>query len=375
MIDSLPPEKPAFRPHGAKPAAGPKDYKPKRSFGTERPVRSGTGAGNFAPAKFASGTRKFESAKGEPGRPVGSPSDKPAWKKDDRATRPPARFAPRPGGDERLSRGRSQGDRPAAERTYGTTPPAGRTFGNKPAARTYPPRPGGKPLAGKPGTGRGFPSKPAWKKPEAQQWPPYRRPPAPTPEATRHPVPEPNENTGLKKPTRLHIEPVHEFERTNRTAPVRTGQDRKGPSRPSFNRPPSGRSTPGRSEPDRSRPDRSEPGRSAPGRSAPARPGTGRSSSERPFRTEGGLARPFTTSSGKPRPGGARPSSKPGKPAERSHGPGTERRTGSGWKPKPSEFSRSGSKGSGPKGKPGGAKRSGPRPGGKRPGPPRTRHP
>jgi 23S rRNA pseudouridine2605 synthase len=386
IVDSLPPEKPAFKSRGAKPAAGPKDYKPKRSFGTERPVRGGTGAGKFAPAKFGSGPRKFEPPEGGPGRPVGSPSDRPAWKKDDRAGntmgRPPARFSPGPGAEERPAQGRSYGNRPTAGRTFGAKPAPGRTFGNESAGRTFPHRPGGgKPFAGKPATGRSFPPKPAWKKPEAQQWPPYKRPPAPTPEATRRPAPEPNDDPGPRKPSRLHIEPVHEFERTNRTGPVRTGQDRKGPSRPSFNRPPSGRSGPGRPGPDRSRPDRSgpgrsEPGRSALGRSAPARPGTGHSSSERPFRTEGGLARPFTTSSGKPRAGGARPSSKPGKPAERSHGPGIERRTGSGWKPKPSGFSKSGSKGSGPKGKAGGsgARPSGPRPGGKRPGPPRTKH-
>ena len=54
IIDSLPPEKPAFKPRGAKPAAGPKDYKPKRSFGTDTPVRSGMGTGRLAPAKFGS---------------------------------------------------------------------------------------------------------------------------------------------------------------------------------------------------------------------------------------------------------------------------------------------------------------------------------
>jgi 23S rRNA pseudouridine2605 synthase len=345
MIDSLPPEKPAFKPRGAKPAAGPKDYKPKRSFGRDTPVRSGTGAGKFAPSKFAagpakSGPGKFEPGKSgppsfQPGPPQGGRSDRPAWKKDDRATRPPARFVKGSGGEERPSAGRSQGDRPSTGRTYGAKPPAGRTFGNKPAGRTYPARPGGgKPFAG---TGRGFPSKPAWKKPEAQQWPPYKRPPAPTPEATRRPATESIDDPGPKNRSRLQIEPIHDTERPDRARPGRSR-----PDRPSLNRPPSGRS-------------------------GPARPGTGRSSSERPFRTEGGLARPFTTSSGKPRAGGARPSSKPGKPAERSHGPGTERRTGSGWKPRPSGFSKSGSKGSGPKGKAGGsgARRSGPRPGSK----------
>jgi 23S rRNA pseudouridine2605 synthase len=393
MIDSLPPEKPAFTPRGAKPAAGPKDYKPKRSFGTERPVRGGTGPGKFGPSKFAAGPAKSGSGKFGPPRfqprpPQDSASDRPAWKKDDHATRPPARFVKGSGGGERPSASRSHSERPSAGRTYGAKPPAGRTFGNKPAGRPYPAKPGGgKPFGDKPSTGRGFPSKPAWKKPEAQQWPPYKRPPAPTAEATRRPAPEPNDDPGPKNRSRLRIEPIHDSERPDRARPDRSRPDRSKtertrPDRPSFNRPPSGRSGPGRPGPERSRPDRSgpgrsEPGRSTPSRSAPARPGTGRSSSERPFRGEGGLARPFTTSSGKPRAGGARPSSKPGKPAERSHGPGIERRTGSGWKPKPGAFSKSGSKGSGPKGKAGGsgAKRSGPRPDGKRPGPPRTKHP
>ena len=356
MIDSLPPEKAAFKPRGAKPAAGPKDYKPKRSFGTERPVRSGTGTGKFGPSKFAagpakSGPGKFGPPRFQPRPPQGGPSDRPAWKKDDQASRPPARFAKGSGGEERPAAGRSQGDRPAAGRTYGAKPQAGRTFGNKPPGRTYPPRPGGgKPFAGKPSTGRNFPPKPAWKKPESQQWPPYKRPPAPSPEAARRPAPEPIEDTGPKKPSRLHIEPVHEFERPNRTGPVRTGQDRKGPGRPSFNRPPSGHSGPGRSA----------PARSATGRSGPARPRAGRPSSERPLRGEGGLARPFTTSSGKPRAGGARPSSKPGREGGHSQGPGAERRTGSGWKPKPNYGGKSKSVT--------GAKRTGPRPGGKKPG-------
>jgi 23S rRNA pseudouridine2605 synthase len=376
IVDSLPPDKPAFKPRGAKPAAGPKEYKPKRSFGTDRPVRGGTGAGKFAPAKFGSGPRKFEPPKGGPGRPVGGPSDRPAWKKDDRAGnttgRPPARFSPGPSAEERPAQGRSYGNRPAAGRTFGAKPAEGRAFGNKPAGRSYPPKPGGgKPFAGKPGTGRSFPPKPAWKKPEAQQWPQYKRPPAPRPEAARRPAPESIEDTGPKKSSRLHIEPVQEFERSNRTGPGQTGQDRKGPGRPSFNRPPSGRSGPKRSGPDGSGAGRSGTGSAGSGsprlgRSGPAGSGTGRSSSERPFRGEGGLARPFTTSSGKPRPGGARPSSKPGKEGGRSYGPGTERRTGSGWKPKAGGFSKSGLERSGAKGS--GAKRTGPRPGGKRPG-------
>jgi 23S rRNA pseudouridine2605 synthase len=293
IVDSLPPEKPAFKPRGEKPAAGPKDYRPKRSFGADAPVRSGS-----RPAKFG------------PGRPSSNPTPRPAWRKDLRPggapAGPPARFAPGPTRGDRPASGRSYGDRPAAGRTFGARPAAGRTYGAKPGA--------GKPYGAKPTAGRGFPAKPAWKKPEAQAWPPYKRPPAPTPEASRRPAPEPIEELGPKKPSRLHIEPIHEAKHT----------ERRRTDRPSSNRPQSGRS-----------------GQGGSGGNSPR---AGSSSSSRAFRSEGGLARPFTTSSGMPRAGGARPNNKPGKPGGRSYdaaGPGSgaesrpERKTGSGWKPKP----------------------------------------
>ena len=71
------------RPFAAKsfaerPPAGPKNYRPKRSFaegsGTDRPAR---------PAH-----KDFGAA-----RPAGRPPGRPSWQKDDRPTRPPARFA------------------------------------------------------------------------------------------------------------------------------------------------------------------------------------------------------------------------------------------------------------------------------------------
>jgi 23S rRNA pseudouridine2605 synthase len=100
-----------------------------------------------------------------------------------------------------------------------------------------------------------------------------------------------------------------------------------------------------------------------------ARPSAPRSSSSRPnsgrpFRGEGGLPRAFTTSSGKPRPGGARPSSKPGAPTDRS--------SSVGWKPgKPAGRSYGSGSSSRPASGPRtGATRSGsgyrPSPGGKR---------
>jgi 23S rRNA pseudouridine2605 synthase len=373
LVDSLPPEKPAFKARGAKPAAGPKDYKPKRSFGEDRPVRSG--AAKFGPAKFGSekpGAGKFGGA-----RPADGPAGKPAWKKDDRAARPPARFEAAAGRSER---------------------PAGRTFGARPAgSRPLGSRPGGKPFGDRTSAGRNFPAKPAWKKPEHQEWPQYHRPPGESPQAARRPGPEAVENLSARKPTRLHIEPVQDFGRSER-------------ARPEQARPEQARG-------ERARPERSGTGRPPFGRAGQTRPTAGRSdsgrtSSARPFRSEGGLARPFTSSSGKPRAGGARPSSKPyqaGKPAGRTYGTGPKSgsesrpgfgprpskpyatrpegasesrpsgprsfakpaagrgagKTGSGWKPKPSF---------GGKPKPGGRSKSpsksGSRPGGKRSGPP-----
>jgi 23S rRNA pseudouridine2605 synthase len=419
IVDALPPEKPEFKARRERPAAGPKDYKPKRAFGEDRPVRSGTrpaksGPGKFAPGKL--GPAKPGPAKFGTPRPIDEVAEKPAWKKDDRAARPPARFAAGPGSAAR---------------------PAGRTFGAKPdGAKPRGVKPGlGKPFADRPASGRSFPAKPAWKKPEHQEWPQYHRPPEQGPQAaprsrpvSARPRPEPIEDLGPTKPTRLHIEPVQDFGRSELARPERASPPRSSTTRPPF------------------------------GRSGGARPGagrsdSGRSSSARPFRSEGGLARPFTTSSGKPRPGGARPSSKPGRDGGRSFdartgrsssgrsdsgrgGSGTgagarpsfggkrpfeskgaggpakrpytprgestegfrpsgagarpEHRTGTGWKPKPSfdrksaggksasadrSGRRSGPKAggfsnSGYKGKPSGsgAKRTGPRPGGKKPG-------
>jgi pseudouridine synthase len=390
-MDSLPPEKPAFKPRGAKPAAGPKDYKPKKSFGAERPVRSGS-----APAKFGAKPARFGQ-----GRPADNSTARPAWKKDDRPGssigRPPARFAARSAGEGRPAARGGFGDRPAAGRTFGGKPAAGRIFGGKPGGA----KPGdARPFAGKPAAGRSFPAKPAWKKPERQEWPPYKRPPAPGPEAARRPASAPIDDLGPKKTSGLHIEPIHETQRVERT------------SRHSSGRPPSGRPHLGHKG----------PGRPEFGRSGPPRSGTSRSSSSRPFRSEGGLSRPSSTSSGKPRPGGPRPSSKPGKTGGRPFGAGAgrtgprtgeasrgggdarpytprpaggegfrprgeesrpERKTGSGWKPKPSFGGKSkagssdssrhkpgGFSKSAYRGKPGGsgAKGTGPRPGGKKRG-------
>jgi len=102
--------------------AGPKEYRPKRSFaessGTDRPARS---AG-----------KDFGAA-----RPAGRPSARPAWQKDDRPTRPPARFAAGSTGEAR----------PGADKRYGAKPPAARPYGNRPATR---PAYGTKPATARP---------------------------------------------------------------------------------------------------------------------------------------------------------------------------------------------------------------------------------
>jgi 23S rRNA pseudouridine2605 synthase len=280
IIDSLPPEKLAFKPRGARPAAGPKDYQPKKLFGAEKPARGGSAPARFGtrPAKFGSQPAGSKDAPATFGS--GKPA-RPAWKKDDRAGdaagRPPAAFAAGAAGEERPATGRNSGARPEGRR------PVSRGFGTKPGA--------GKTLGGKP----------AWKKQEVTEWPPYKRPP----ESARRPAPEPVENLEPRKPTRLHIEPVQDTERSARSRPDQSARPVRssGPDR-STGRPPFGRSAAGQTG------------------TGAGRASAGRSSSARPFRNEGGLARPFTTSSGKPRAGGARPSSKPG---ERSGGTGAGR--------------------------------------------------
>jgi 23S rRNA pseudouridine2605 synthase len=259
LSDSLPPQKPAFKARGTRPAAGPKDYKPKKAFGTDRPVRGGTRPGQFGPA--TSGPDRFRPATSGPARSeAGRPTDP---------------------SSERPTAGKNYGARPAARQTFGGKPAAGRAFGDQSGGGNFGAKPGGRPFTGKPASGgRSFPPKPGWKKPEGEDRPQYRKPFSPKPEGRRGAAPESEEDLGPKKSFKLHIEPIVDPPRTER-------------------------------------PDRASSNRSRPGRAE-----TGRSSSARPFRGEGGLARPFTTSSGKPRAGGPRPSSKPGREGGRSYGAG-----------------------------------------------------
>jgi 23S rRNA pseudouridine2605 synthase len=370
-----------------RPAAGPKDYQPKRAFSSDNPTRPPRPAGkDFRPARSSGpGYRAANS-------PAGRPPGRPAWQKDERPTRPPTNFAP----------GSASESRPPANRPFAPKP-----FGKKPfAARPNPPGPfADRQHESRPPAGRSYGAKPAFNKPAQRpapgkaSWSKPGSSPRPTGKPVRREPQFHDEDSGPVRPPNLHIE---EIPHTERSAPSRPGaplssapytrsdrpySPRPGQGRSNYDRPSSGRSSSSRpGGTDRQpfgRPNSGRPGsgpsnsdRAGSGRAGSGRPGYDRTRSDRPggsFRQEGGLARPFTTSSGKPRPGGARPSSKPGKPGFSAgpkrpfHGddaPGTFAPRGekkSGWKPKPS-FGGPGKPSGGKsayKGKPGSPKRSG----------------
>jgi len=291
------PAKPfAPKPFEARPSATdrPGEFRAKRTFGSDRPARP---AGrDFRPAagrtpdrgqarpddRFrrdaGTGPAKF----GSP-RPTDRPATRPAWKKDDRPARPAARFTPGATGEDR--------PRPSS---------AG---------------------SGRTSSGGNFGAKPAWNKPSfSNDRPAYKRPAGPRREAPDH-----DDDLGPVRPPNLLIEEIQGSERSSSAG-------RPGSGRPSAPRPYSDRSSTGRSSAPRpfterpSRPysDRAGSGRPSSDRPRPARPDSDRprSGGRPPFSSEGGLPRAFTTSSGKPRAGGARPSSKPGKPGGRTYGAG-----------------------------------------------------
>jgi 23S rRNA pseudouridine2605 synthase len=228
-------------------------YRPNNAFGTDRRSGKDRRPGTYGPARF------------DAARPTGSrPSARPAWQKDDRPTRPPARFNPDSTSEAR----------PVAGKTYGARPSTGKTYGAKPAGRVYADKPAGNRW-----------SKPANARPSGMDRPfGNDRTVAPRREV---------EQLESRKPSKLFIEPIQHDERSN------------------FVRP------------DAARPSRSSAPRTGSARTGSDRPYSPRPSAAKPFRSEGGLSRPFTTSSGKPRADGARPSSKPGKPAGRSYGSGS----------------------------------------------------
>jgi 23S rRNA pseudouridine2605 synthase len=325
-----------------RPAAGPKDYKPKRAFEADR--QAGPAGRESRPSRSA----------GEAYRPNARPSARPAWQKDDRPSRPAVRFDAGTSGESRPPATRPYaakpfGAKPFAKKPFGakpfeSRPPAARSFPNKPPADgNYPPRAAaGKSFGDQPGAGRGFGAKPAWKKPEGQQWPPYKRPPSDfparsaKPAAPRREFQDRDEDLGPVRPPNLHIEEISASERPSSSRPA---QSRPSAPRSYGDRPKAPYTRPDRPSPAREGSDRPGSGRPSSGGSYAGRPGgdrsaPNRSSSGRPPRSEGGMARPFTTSSGKPRPGGARPSSKPGRSYGSGSGaPRSGSRTGAGSRP------------------------------------------
>jgi 23S rRNA pseudouridine2605 synthase len=296
---ALPPsERPAIE---ARPAFRPKQFgsgrdrdrtsRPTRPSGPPKSFATGEANKLFRPARPAG---SFDKSAGKPFRP--------AWKKDDRPSRPPARFAAGLTGESRPSAARPFTPKPAWKKDDRPTRPpsrfaAGTTGESRPSAA------------------RPFTAKPAWKKPDrsasnrsgpSRQDRParqdYKRPSAPRREAPVREARVFDEDLGPVRPPNLHIEEITGPERPFSTS---GGKPRAGGARPSAPRSYSDRPSFGRSGSDRPR---------------PSRPAFDRPTSS---------SRPFTTSSGKPRAGGARPSSKPFKP-----GAPTDRSSSVGWKPR-----------------------------------------
>jgi 23S rRNA pseudouridine2605 synthase len=358
--------RPSPRPRPSKsfeerPAAGPRDYLPKKSFETDRPsrpsrppgreFRPAAGRGTAGPAKFGPGRPADRPDARAFSRPADRPQ-RPAFKRDDRSSRPAGRFG------------------------------AGQAGGGRPASS------------------RSFPAKPAWKRPGSSERPPYKRPPAPRPAA-----PAPHEDLGERRLPRLQIDAIH----GDSPAPKRPFAGRPRNEGPRHDRPGFDRSRPDRSGTGRSsstRPQRGESGLSRPFTSSSGKPRAGgarpSSKPDKPYKPAGRTygARPQSGSesgagagsrSGSgpqagsgPRPGrpyAPRPeggsASRPPRPGGFS-GPPAGRggaKSGSGRKPKPSFGGKSKPGGrsrppskSGPRGA--GGRSSGPRPGGKRSGPP-----
>ena len=398
----------APRPMAAPPAAPPapfptsfpprREFPPKRQFGSDRPTRPARPEGEGfrpRPERAGTGPARFGASRPGPQRlgPPRSGEGRPAWKKDDRTARPPARFAERPPRTEQ---------RPAK---FGSAPPRpGRPAGKFDGTR-------------RPDSGRPFEKKP-WKKPDSDR-PSFKPHTGPRRDA----VPD-SEEVKTPRPSRLQIEAV-EPERdspirptasrpptgrpatgrppfrgagSDRPSPGRTSQSRPGQFRLRTDRPAPNRASPNRAGSDRPRPDRPisdrprsdrprfdrpfpggpsvvRPSGARPG-GGPGRTGTREFGAGRPPRAEGDRSRPFTTSTGKPRAGGARPSNKragpsTGKPAWKSKSTGAGRPPSAG-RSKPASSPRSGGfPKSGPnfKGKTGGGRKppTG-RSGGKRPG-------
>ncbi|MGA2351517.1 MAG: pseudouridine synthase, partial [Terracidiphilus sp.] len=187
-----------FRPSAGRTSAP----NPVRSFShaeEERPRRKGNGdRAVFGSARPAG--RSFDRTYDKSDAPAAARSfersaSQPAWKKDARPTRPPARFAAGPASQARPTFDRPRSDAPRTE-SAGT---------------------------GKPRAGRPFADKPAWKKPERSERPArpdFKRTSAPRRDAPAREARVFDEDLGPVRPPNLHIEEI-------------TGPDRSStPSRP-----------------------------------------------------------------------------------------------------------------------------------------------
>ncbi|MGH9593569.1 MAG: pseudouridine synthase, partial [Bryobacteraceae bacterium] len=217
------------KPRGT--SAGSGEFRPKPAFGagkpgTDTPFRSSRPASEgfrLAPGRNAAEPGKFGERKFGPS---GSGPARPAWKKDDRPSRPPARFAADPNAEARPAFRKPFTDRPSTGRTYGAKPAGARTFGDKPA---------GTPFAARPSAGRPGADKPAWKKPGADR-PAFNRPAPPRREA-----PADTEEFAPIKPGGLRIDPVEPGSLEARRPAARSqAPARSGGGRPAFDRPRTG---------------------------------------------------------------------------------------------------------------------------------------
>jgi 23S rRNA pseudouridine2605 synthase len=288
-----------------------------------------------------------------PAPPTGRPPARLAWKKDDRPSRPPGRFAAGQTGAPLSAAGKSYGERPSTGRpssggrAFGPKPPSGRPFPDKPAAdRRY----GARPSA----------TKPAWSKPGSSDRPPYKRP-----AASRREIEAPVEDLGPRRPSRLHIEPFEDSVRPSSRPP---GPGRSAP-RPSRND--AGLARPFTTSSGKPRAGGARPSSKPAFRPSGARPSSARSSS-RPFENKSaGPSRPFSPAKRSfrreegegsspvrpPRPAGSRPSKPSGWKPKPNFGGTARPASGSRSKPKAGGFSKSSYKGK-PSGKrPGGKKR------------------
>jgi 23S rRNA pseudouridine2605 synthase len=266
-----------FRPAAGRTSAP----NPVRSFSRteeERPSRTGTGSTTSFGFNRPAG-RSFDRPDS---RPAARPAARPAWKKDDRTTRPPARFAE----------------------------------GSTGEARPAPSRP--------------FSPKPAWKKPERPDRsdrparpersarPDFKRSAPPRREAPAREARVFDEDLGPVRPPNLHIEEITGPDRPSapRPRPVRPSDDRPSTNRSSFDRPARAEGTrPSTTSSGKPRAGGARPS-SKPGTFAKAGPGWKPKSSFNPGKpASGSRSKPKPGSSAKPshrvKPGGKRPTGKP----------------------------------------------------------------